>query len=147
VNDGIKVGDELCYCCELGLRPVVLVFASNTADPALATLLTRIEKAVEQHKDRQLAGLIALLGPEREGLIERAKQLADEHKLSRTALVVPAEHASPGPADFDLDPQAAVTVMTYTEAKVTTTFAFLPGGLTPEAIDRVLAAAEKMVTK
>ena len=146
VNDGVEVGAELCYCCELGLRPVVLVFASNPDDPALAALVTRIEKSVEKHKDQQLAGLISLLGPNREDLIAQAKHLGSRHKLAHVALVVAVEHEK-GPADFDLNPQAAVTVMTYTEAQVTATHAFAPGGLTPEAIERVMADAEKMLKK
>jgi hypothetical protein len=58
------------------------------------------------------------------------------------ALVVAVD---PNPADFSLDPKAAVTVMTYTEAKVTATHAFAPGSLTPEAIDRVISDAEQML--
>lgn len=145
VNDGIAVGSELCYCCQLGLRPVVLVFAHNPADPSVAALLTQIETAVAKHKDQQLGGLVSLLGADREELISQAKQLGSQHKLAHVALVVPVEHK--GPADFNLNPEAAVTVMIYNEAKVTATYAFAPGGLKPEAIERIMADTEKMLAE
>jgi hypothetical protein len=143
VNDGIEVGHELCYVCHLGLRPVVLVFAQNPEDPALAGLLTRIEKIVAKHEDKQLAGLVSLLGADREALIDQAKQLAGRHKLAHIALVVPVEHQ--GPADFDINPVAAVTVMIYNEAQVVGSYAFAPGGLKEEAIERMVADTEKML--
>ena len=45
VNDNVKVGDQLCYRCMLGAKPVVMVFARK-ADDKLAGLVKELDKTV-----------------------------------------------------------------------------------------------------
>ena len=45
-DDKVKVGDELCYRCKYGARPMVMVF-SRTTDAKVAALVKKLDGAVE----------------------------------------------------------------------------------------------------
>src|SRR5687767_9660797 len=54
-NDGVKVGEELCYRCKLGNRPVVMVFARK-ADKNLAKLVKELDKVVAKNQEEKKMG-------------------------------------------------------------------------------------------
>jgi hypothetical protein len=146
VNDGVAVDQELCYCCELGLQPVIMVFAHEPESPSVSALLKQMEQTIAKNREHQLAGFVSLLGSDRAELIAQAKHLGIRHKLAHVALVVPVENRT-GPTDFELNAQAAVTVTIYKEAQVVASYGFGKDDLKPEVIAQLMADAEKMFKK
>src|SRR4029079_9757927 len=60
-HDGVKIGEELCYRCKMGNRPMVMVFARK-ADKNLAQLVKELDKVVAKNEDQKLGAFVALLG-------------------------------------------------------------------------------------
>ena len=54
VGDGVAVGEDLCYRCRMGNRPVVMVFA-HTPNAALADLVKQLDKLWPPTRKRRWA--------------------------------------------------------------------------------------------
>ncbi len=124
VNDGREVGANFCYRCMLGNKPVVMVFARN-ADDKLAKLAKKLDKHLAKNSDQKLSSFINLIGSDQAALKSEAKSFAAENKLENVALVVPDENEN-GPEEFDINPNAEVTVTIYRNGKVAASHAWLP---------------------
>jgi hypothetical protein len=142
-DDGVAEGRNLCYRCKMGGRPVVMVFA-RSADEKLAKLLKKIEEEVEEHQDEKLMSFVNMIGADAESLKKATEEFAAKHGITRIAFVVP-EDAKDGPADFNIAPDADVTVVCYKEGKVKANHAFAKGGLSDDKIDAVVEASCALV--
>lgn len=142
-DDGFPVGKSGCYRCKTGSKPVVMVFA-RSADEKLAKLLKKIEEEVEEHQDEKLMSFVNMIGADSESLKKATEEFASKHGLKRIAFVVP-EDAKDGPADFNIAPDADVTVVCYREGKVKANHAFAKGGLSDDKIDAVVKASCALV--
>ena len=143
VEDGVKEGEELCYRCKLGARPVVNVF-SRSIDDELAALIKKLDKAMVEHKDHKFASFVNLLGEDAEKLAEKGHEFAEKNKIENVALVVPVDTKT-GPEAYSINPEADLTVIVYNEGKVVASHAFEDGKLDEKAIDSVMKEAEKML--
>jgi len=142
-DDKVKVGDELCYRCKYGQRPMVMVF-SRSSDAKVAALVKKLDGAVEANSAKQLAAFVSLLGADREALEAKAKQFSTSAKVANVPLVVPVEFEN-GPADYGINPDADVTIIVAKNSKVMANHAFAKGGLDDAGISAVLADVEKLV--
>ncbi len=115
-HDGVKVGEELCYRCKLGSRPVVMVFA-RTPDEKLAKLIKELDKVVADHSDQKMGAFVNLIGHKEEAAKKAAEKLAEKAGASNIAIVVPKDQPN-GPEDYKINPKAEVTVLIYKEGKV-----------------------------
>ena len=129
-SDGVEVGQQLCYRCRMGNRPMVMVFAHQT-DAALAGLVKQLDNLVARNEEKKMGSFVSLLGPEPKQLAEAARQFVETHKIEHIAFVVPAEHAA-GPKSYKLNSDADVTVLIYRHGKVMANYAIPAGGLTDE---------------
>ncbi len=59
-EDGVAVGDELCYRCKYGSRPMVMVFTRKDSGK-VAEFVGQLDKAVGKHKEDQLRGLVTVM--------------------------------------------------------------------------------------
>ncbi|MGD9724143.1 MAG: hypothetical protein AB7O59_22795 [Pirellulales bacterium] len=143
VNDGRSVGDNFCYRCMLGNKPVVMVFARK-ADGSLANLAKNLDKHVAKNADQKLSSFINLLGSDADGLKAKAKEFAATNKLENVALVVPQDNQN-GPPEFNISPDAEVTVTIYRQGKVAATHALGPGQLDDAAIKAIVADTAKIL--
>jgi hypothetical protein len=137
VNDNVEPGKHLCYRCMLGSKPVVMVFARK-ADANLASLATQLDKKVADNSSKKLSSFVNLLGKDPAALKSTAKEFATKNKLENVALVVPEDNEN-GPSDYQISPNAEVTVLIYRNGKVEATHAVAPGKLDKAEIDKILA--------
>jgi hypothetical protein len=142
-DDKVKVGDELCYRCKYGNRPMVMVF-SRSSDAKVAALAKKLDAAVEANSSKQLAAFVSMLGGDREALESTAKQFCTGNKLANVPLVVPVEFEN-GPADYGINPDAEVTVIVAKGGKVTANHGFAKGDVNDAAIAAVLDDVSKLV--
>ncbi len=142
-DDKVKVGDELCYRCKYGSRPMVMVFSRST-DAQVAALVKKLDGAVAANSSKQLSAFVSLLGADREALESKAKQFSSSAKVENVPLVVPVEFEN-GPADYGLNPSAEVTVIVAKGGKVTANHGFAKGALDDAGIAAVLKDAESLV--
>jgi len=143
VNDGKEVGANFCYRCMLGNKPVVMVFARK-ADSSLAELARELDKHVAKNADQKLSSFVNLIGKNSDELKAAAKEFAAKNKLENVALVVPQENEN-GPADFNINPDAEVTVTIYRNGKVQASHAVGAGGLSQDEIKNIIADTGKIL--
>ena len=143
VNDGQEVGANFCYRCMLGSKPVVMVFARK-ADPALARLVKELDKAVAANSNQRLSSFVNLIGKDPAELKAQAKKFAAQNKVENVALVVPEDNEN-GPPEFNINPEAEVTVILYREQKVEANHSLAPGKLDKQSIQSILDDTSKIL--
>lgn len=138
-NDGVEQGEELCYRCKYGSRPMVMVFARDTSGK-LNQLVKRIDAAVQANEEAQLKGLVTLLGDDVSTLKDRAAKVAKKSGAKLVPVVVAKDNKS-GPSSYKIDKDAAITVVLANNSKVVATKSFA-------SADKVdIAAVMKVVKK
>ncbi len=135
-NDGVPAGEELCYRCKLGNRPVVMVFA-HKVDSNLVKLANGLDGVVAKNQDKKMGSFVNLLGDNADGLKKDAQKLAADAKLENVAVVVPQSHKS-GPESYSINDKADVTVLIYKDGMVKVNYALASGGLNEDAIKKIL---------
>ncbi len=143
VDDNVEVGKNLCYRCMLGSKPVVMVFARK-ADKNLGALVKELDKAVASHSDQKLSSFVNLIGEKPDDLKKAAKDFAKENQVKNVALVVPEANEN-GPPEFNISPNAEVTVMLYTKGKVEANYAVAPGQLDSKTIAAIIGDTSKIL--
>jgi len=142
-DDGVAVGDQLCYRCKYGAQPMVMVFA-RTCDDQLAGFAKKLDDEVSEHTDKNLKAFVSLIGEDSEALQASAKELGESNKLANVPVVVPVESEN-GPSDYGINPEADVTVMIVNEGKVVASHALAKGELNDESIEKLLGDVNKLV--
>jgi hypothetical protein len=143
-DDDVSVGEQLCYRCRYGNRPMVMVF-TRTVNDTVAALTSKLNEEVAEHKDAKLSAFVNLIGDDnREPLEAQAKDLAKKAKAAHVPVVVPVESAN-GPEDYSLNPKAEVTVILAVRGKVKASLAFESGKLDEKAVDAILEQVDALV--
>lgn len=145
VDDGVKVGSQLCYRCKYGTRPMVMVF-TRTVNDQVVNLAKGLDKCVAENDAKQFKAFVNLLGSDNEALQGQAKDLGTKNNLANVPVVVPVEFEN-GPDNYGINPKADVTVLLAKGGKVTQNFAFEKGQLNAGAIEKVLAEVPKLVAE
>lgn len=135
--NGPDAGDETCLYCKYGNAPVVMVFASKPSEE-LARLVKSLEAAVG--KSPEECGVCAIVTDESDATRRALGKLADDARLKRLIL---ATVDSARVKDYELNPEAGVTVLMYSRKVVRWNDAFKPGKLDNKAIERIAAEANK----
>ncbi len=143
LEDGVKVGDQLCYRCKYGGRPMVIVFSRN-ADKSLAQLVDKLNDVVGKNGEKQLKAFVSILGEDREKLEEVAKKFGKESK--NVPVVVPVEFEN-GPKDYGINPKVETTILIAKGGKVEANHALGKDGLTDKAIEKILADVDSKLVK
>lgn len=115
-EDGVDVGQNLCYRCKNGARPQVMVFTRST-DEKVINLVKRLDAQLKKHEDAQLRAFVNVLGDSKDVATDQAKKLAAATKAERVPFVVPNEVEN-GPEDYGINAKAEITVIVANESKV-----------------------------
>lgn len=142
-DDGVKVGEQLCYRCKNGANPQVMVFA-RTPDKSLAALATGLDSIVAKNSSKNLRSFVNLLGSDRDELESTAKKFGESNKLTAVPVVVPVEFEN-GPGNYGISADADVTVLIANKSKVVANHALAAGELNEAAIKAIMADVQKLV--
>ncbi|TWT81624.1 hypothetical protein CA13_30770 [Planctomycetes bacterium CA13] len=121
-EDGVDQGQELCYRCRYGSRPMVMVFARDTGGK-VPELLRKIDSAVATHEDSKLKGLVTLLGEDAGSLKAHAEKLAEASSAKNVPLVV-AKDSKTGPLNYKIREDAVITIVVANDSKIVSTKTF-----------------------
>jgi len=135
-NDGVAVGETLCYRCKMGNRPVVAVFA-RSIDGKLDSLLKELDQVVAANESKKAVSFVNLDGENIDGLKTQAQKLVDKAKVNNIAVVVPTEKRQ-GWGGLKLNPKADLTVLIYRKGKIAANHAFAEGELDEKAIKKIV---------
>jgi len=121
-DDGVDVGNKLCYRCRYGSKPMVMVFARKS-DESLASLIKQLDSVVAQNSDKQLKAFVNLVGESRDAAETAAKTFGAKNSFANVPIVVPEESEN-GPDNYGINPKAEVTVIVASGGKVTASHAY-----------------------
>jgi hypothetical protein len=142
-GDGVAVGDQLCYRCKMGNRPMVMIFA-HKADESLAKLAKKVDAVVAENSSKKMGSFVNLLGDKSEELKAEGAKFVQDNGIKHIAIVVPKDQPN-GPADYSLSDKAEVTVLIYRQGTVVANFAIPAGGLTDETIKEIVDGTNKIL--
>ncbi len=141
VSVGPKRGQSHCFICETEDRPAVIVFARGLSEP-LARLVRGLDRAVTEHKARDLRAWVTFLSDDQVALDPRVVDWARTQAIRNVPLAV-FEDAG-GPPGYRLHRDADVTVLLFVQQKVVRNFAFRTANLTDQQIESIIQAAGKL---
>ncbi len=121
-DDGVEAGEELCYRCKYGQRPMVMVF-TRKGGSKVNELVGSLDKAVAKHEDAQLRGLVTVLGDDQSTLKGQATSIATESGAKHIPVVVAADSET-GPESYRISPSADVTIIVANESQVVASHSF-----------------------
>lgn len=108
ISDGVQVGQELCYRCRYGSRPMIMVFARKS-DAQLVRLVKEIDTAIGDNNESQLRGLVTFLGEDVAAVKDAANDFAKESDAQHVPVAI-AKETKTGPPNYKLD-DSAVTIL------------------------------------
>jgi hypothetical protein len=118
-----------------------MIFAKDQGD-SLASLVKQVDKLVADNTDKEMKAFVNFIGEDREELEEKATKFAEPY--ANVPIVVPVEFEL-GPKDFNVHPDAGVTVMIYKGAKVVANHAVAPDKLDEKAIEAIIKDTGKIL--
>jgi hypothetical protein len=135
-----RKGDELCYVCKYNgeERPGVVLIFTQKADDNLARLVKAVDAV--QKSNKKLGTVVVGVGGVTASDFEK---MQETHKLT-TALTVAVE--KDGPKRYDLNKDAAVTVLVYKKGgTITKNFAFKDTKDAAARAEEIATAAKDVV--
>jgi hypothetical protein len=137
---GAKAGEKNCLYCENGNNPVAMIFARE-ASPAVISLIKKIDEATVKNKGADMGSFVVFLS-DKEGLDKELASMAKQEGIKSTVLSIdnPA-----GPKGYNVNKDADVTVVLYTERTAKANWAFKKGELNDKAIATIVAGVSKIV--
>ncbi|MEX0939664.1 MAG: hypothetical protein WDZ59_17500 [Pirellulales bacterium] len=143
-EDGVPVGENLCYRCMLGNRPTVAVFAKD-ADENLASLVKQLDAVVAKHQDKKMASFVTLDVNDMVTGKAKSEKLVKESEAKNVAVVVPTKQRV-GIDGLKLNDKAAVTVLIFKDGKIASNHAYAEAKLLDkEAIATIIKDTAKVV--
>jgi hypothetical protein len=131
--NGPDAGDESCLYCRFGNIPVVMVFAPKPSD-GLAKLVRELEAAADAANKTAEVGACVIVTDTSAATRKALGKLADDANLKHVVLAV----IEPGKLkDYELNPDAAATVLLYSRRVVRVNHALRAGELTDKAVKAV----------
>ena len=120
-GDGVEQGQELCYRCRYGSRPMVMVFARDTGGK-LPELIKQLDSLVQAKQDAKLASFVTLLGEDSSSLQQEGKKIATKTNAKNVPVVVAKENKT-GPKSYKIPADAGVTIVMAKDSEVVATHA------------------------
>ena len=115
-EDGIEVGETLCYRSRNGIRPQVIVFArAGEQLNKMSELLTQLDAWTNQGQQRR--AFVNVLGESVDAAKVAAAEFADALALKKIPIVVPLEVHS-GPETYGIAPDKQVTVLIVRRGRI-----------------------------
>jgi hypothetical protein len=139
---GEKAGEKNCLVCQNGDNPVAMIFAREVT-PTLTTLIKKVDAETAKNKGCSMGSFIVFCS-DKEGLESELKTLAQKNNIKNTILAIdnPA-----GPKAYNVNRDAEVTVVLYTERMVKANYAFKKGELKDADVEKIVADVSKITKK
>jgi hypothetical protein len=137
---GDHAGEKYCLICQNGSNPVAMIFARQLT-PEVTTLIKRIDQATGKYKGRSMGSFTVLLS-DADDLEKELKELAKKEKIQHCVLTIDDPE---GPRDYNIAPEAEVTVVLYSKQTVKANHAFKHGELNGKGIEAIIADLVKIL--
>lgn len=140
VATGPERGKQQCFVCAQDKKPTAVVFTRRLT-PAAGRLFARLDAVAAAKADVGLKVWLTHLADTAD--LDEVAAWARSHAVKVSPAGVYEDRD--GPPAYRIAPAADVTVIVFTDRKVTASFTFRDGELTDARIPAVVAAVEKLV--
>jgi hypothetical protein len=137
-----KDGDELCYRCRYGNQPVVSIFAKEMTEE-VAQLSKELDNVVAKNRDQKMAGFVVLMTENPEKAATSLATAAQKHKISQMPLTT--FNGTKGPAGYNINTKADVTVMMWVDGKVKVSQGLSKADLNKETIAKIVGETKTIL--
>jgi len=139
---GPAAGQELCYRCRYGDRPVVSIFTRNINDD-LAKLIKEVDGSVAENAGKDMAAFVVLLTDTPDTEAANLKALAEKHGIKNVPLTTFNDQT--GPRSYRISKDAEVTVMMWVDGALKSNETMSVKDLTEKKIAGVLSNTSKIL--
>jgi hypothetical protein len=115
-DDGVEVGQSLCYRCRYGSSPIVMVFAKQSSKE-IDPLISALEKSLTIHEAEKLRAFVIVVGDDLAKLKEKAASVVERTGVKKIPVVV-TEDSTSGPLDYQLSAADDITVVIARDSQV-----------------------------
>ncbi len=138
---GDSAGEKVCLYCKNGNNPVAMIFARDMT-PAVAKLIKKVDEATNKNAKNDMGSFVVFLHEESKDFETQLKDAAKKEGIKSCVLSIdnPA-----GPKGYEINKDADVTVVLYTEHVVKANYAFKKGELKDGDIEKIVGDVSKIV--
>ena len=136
--NGDNAGKKFCQFCINGQHPVAMVFVRENSEP-VKKLIKELDTATVKNGDAKMGSFFVFLSDD-EGMEKSLKGIAEKCDLKKTVLTLDNKT---GPENYNIAPEADVTVVLYTGRVVKANYTFKKGQMTDKDVAKVLADLPK----
>lgn len=139
---GPSKGEELCYRCKYGSKPVVAVFAKEMTDE-VASLVKELDGVVGKNADQKMAGFVVVMAEDPDKSIDRLESVAKTQGIKHMPLTT--FYGTAGPKGYKISEKADITVMMWVDSKVKVSQGFNKGELKADTIKKVVSETKQIL--
>ena len=140
---GPSKGEELCYRCKYGDRPVVSIF-TRSVTPEVTQLAKALDGVVAKNEDARMAGFVVLMGDDSEANKTKLAEAAKTNKIDKMPLTISKETG--GPNGYKISKDAEVTVMMWVDGAVKVSKGFAKASqVDKKTIDSLIADTKQIL--
>ena len=139
--NGESAGKKACLVCKHGDSPVALVFARTAECPMTAKLLKKLDEATVANKKAEMGSFCIFLTDD-DKMPEKLKAMADKAGIKE--LTVAVDNPT-GPAKYNVEKDADLTVVLYNDRMVKCNWSFKKGEITDANIDTIVKDISKIL--
>ena len=140
---GPSAGQKLCYRCQYRSRPVVSIF-TRSVDENVVKLVKELDAVVAKNADeKKMAAFVTVLTNDPDAVEPTLKKVADEQKITKTPLTVFENNV--GPAKYNIDEKADITIMMWVDSDVKVNYALSAGELNADTVSKIISDTGKIL--
>jgi hypothetical protein len=139
---GPQRGQQHCFICEAGDRPLVIVFARGLSEP-LGKLARQLDQTLKEQSKSELRSWITFLADDQTSMDPKVVKWAQNYAVSNVPCAVFEDTV--GPPAYLIARDADVTVLLALNKKVVANFAYRAGELDTAAIQAIVKTIPKLV--
>ncbi|OWK43625.1 hypothetical protein [Fimbriiglobus ruber] len=140
INGG-SAGEKHCLYCENGTNPVVMIFARTPECPGTQKLIKAVDETTAKNSSCKMGSFVVFLSDE-EKLDAKLKEMAEKEKLKKLVLSIDSPS---GPQKYNVNKDADLTVVLYTDREVKVSHAFKKGEIKDADIEAILKDVSKIL--
>lgn len=144
VSVGPQRGQQHCFICESGSRPMVILFARQLSEP-LGKLVGKLDKQLSMQKDSEVRIWVTFLNDDQTSFDPKVVDWSKKHATGNVPLGVFEDTV--GPPTYLLAREAELTVLVANRQKVVANFAFRAGELNDTGTAAILKAVGKIAAE
>ncbi len=138
---GESAGKKNCLVCQHGDSPVALVFARTADCPQTAKLMKKLDEATAANKAAEMGSFVVFLSDD-DKMPEKLKAMAEKAGIKEMTVAV---DNPTGPAKYNVDKDADLTVIIYNDRTVKGNWSFKKGEITDANIETICKDLSKIL--